>query len=132
MELYINTLLISKIHIPIHAGLLGVNATLFLNSLFCCLQVLHRFYFLSFLLFFHAQHCSLIYTTLFHLSIHFSILFFVLDSIYCFNHWDWLDSKTRCTFFVLILASSKASSFYDESHIFLYLKSLTLIFWHCQ
>ena len=48
-----------------------------LNSLFCRLQVLHRFCFLIFSLFFHIQHCSLICTTLFHLcNISFLILLF--------------------------------------------------------
>ena len=97
-----------------------------LNNLFCCLQVLHRFYSLSFPLCFHTQPCSSIWTTFFHLCHHFFLLLFfcVLNSTYGFNHCDWLNSNRRCIFLVSILILSKVVSCHDESHIFLYQKKL--------
>ena len=58
-----------------------------LNSLFRCLQVLHRFYF------------SILFLSLPSLSLFFSasIIFFVLNSIYGFNHCDWLNSNPFTT-----------------------------------
>ena len=85
---YINTLLSSKIQLPIHAGLLSFNETLLfhvainyfqifcatyslvlmyiLNSLFHFLLALHRFCFSSSPLFFRIQHYSLICAALFY------------------------------------------------------------------
>ena len=55
------------------------------NSLFCCLQVLHRFYSWHFPLFFHTQYCSLICAALSHLC----HLFF------CFCSHSWIEFNIR-------------------------------------
>ena len=95
---YINTLLNSKIHLSIHAGLLSFNETsLFriainyfqkfcatyslvlmyiLNSLFHFILALHRFCFSSSSLFFRIHHYSLICATLFLSFLHFILLLF--------------------------------------------------------
>ena len=52
-----------------------------------------------------------------------SIAFCLLNLIYSFNLCDWLNSKTRCIFLVLILVSSKVTSFHNEAHTFLYQES---------
>ena len=110
-------------HMPTYAGLLSVNVTLLWfnvtnhvqiffvtsslvlvstsTSLFCCLQFLHRFYFLSFPLSYHAQNFSLTCSTFFHLFHHFfsaSILFWVLNLTNRFSHCDWLNYNTQFFF----------------------------------
>ena len=52
-----------------------------------------------------------------------SILFCVFNSIYGFNHCDWLNLIRNALFSVLILVSSKVVSSH-ESHTYLYKKKL--------
>ena len=46
----------------------------------------------------------------------YSIFLCVLNSIYGFNHYDWLNSNTQCIFLVLTQVSSKVLSFHNEAH----------------
>ena len=73
-----------------------------LSSLFCCLLLLNRFYFLRFPLFFHNLHYSLSCRMLFNLCPNFLLFLFfslVLNSIHDFKLCSWLNSNTRCLFF---------------------------------
>ena len=73
-----------------------------LSSLFCCLLLLNRFYFLRFPLFFHNLLYSLSCRMLFNLCPNFLLFLFfslVLNSIHDFNLCSWLNSNTRCLFF---------------------------------
>ena len=96
-----------------------------LNSLFCCLLVLHPFYFLSFPFFFPYKALFInLYKAFPSLSLFFLLLFFcVLISIYGFNHCDSLNSNTQWIFLVSILASSKVVSSHNEVRTFLYQNS---------
>ena len=110
-NLYINILLKSRMHIPMSAGLLIVNITFllrivtkFLSSILCDIQLdfdvhfkqtfllLASFTFLLFLKFFYCfSMFSVVYQSVQRFSIFVSIfcafiLFFVLNSIYGFNH----------------------------------------------
>ena len=67
-----------------------------LNSLFCCFQVWHLFYFVLFQFFLYAA-----------LFINFSKDFCVLISTYCFSHCDQLNSNTWSIFLASILILSK-------------------------
>ena len=146
--MYINTFN-SKIHIPKYACLLSVNVTLFfyvsrlnhcqifcvtyslvrmfiLNSLFCCL----RFASILFLKFSIAFSHTALFINLHNPFSSLSPIFFLLllFFVYWIQHtvWaieiDWI-LISDVFFIVLILASSKVSSFHNESHTFLYQKS---------
>ena len=136
----INTLLNSKVQILMYIALLSVNVTLFFHvsrlehcqmfcliyslvlisisySLFCCLQVLYRFYFSSFPFFFHV-HCLFICATFFHLCQHsFQFLLFCKCWI---QPIEFNNVRSRYIFLTSILILSNVASFCNELHIFLY------------
>ena len=93
-----------------------------LDNILCWSHVLYRFYFVCFPLFFHAQNCSLIFSTLFHLCYYFFLLLFL------FMYWTQrivlaieidLFVIHNVFFLVLILVLSKVVSFHNSLHTFL-------------
>ena len=94
-----------------------------LNNLFCCLQILHQFYFSSFPWFYQILNFSLTSTTLFHPCHHFFwfYLFCVLNSIMCWIQvlLNWI--RFVCCIQVII-----------RRHVLFLIKSWAPIFWHFQ